>query len=210
MIHAAPAPGSVCGTCCIARSLSLLCLPHVHDVNASTNPLFPPHTHHHHAGKKRKHDPLPERCEGWALRLGEWDAMEIEVLDRLRFFTAKPMIYVLNVPVREHTRRRAEWRERLQKALRQMELGTGFVVPLSVQLENRLADNRRAGTLEHYLLANPSHLTQIPELNMQTARSLDLITFYTGVTPLSTPGCVCRKKGVLPAMCALHPTHAPC
>jgi len=139
-------------------------------------------------GKVRKHDPLPTRCEGWAIRLGEWNDMEIEVLDRLRLFTAKPMIYVLNVPLREHTRKRAEWRERLGVTLRQMELGTGFVVPLSAHLENRLADNRRAGTLERYLAANPTHQTQVPELNLQTARCLDLITFYTGKTPLSTPG----------------------
>ncbi len=151
-------------------------------------------TEHPFKANVRKHDPMPDKCEGWALRLGEWDDMEIEILQKYKFFTAKPVVYVLNIPVREHTRLRAEWLEKIKVALTKIELGAntgyGYIVPMSLALENRLAQKRREGLLTHYLEANPSHLSLIPDLNMLIARSLDLITFYTGKTPLSTPGFI--------------------
>ena len=141
-------------------------------------------------GKMRQHDPCPTRCEGWALRLGEWDAMECEVLDGMRLLTSKPIVYILNIPVREHTRNRPEWLEKLQMTVKKLELGSENITCLRVALENRFAALRRTGDLAHYLKANPTHATKIPDLNALYARSLDLLTFYTGKTPLSSPGFI--------------------
>ena len=140
--------------------------------------------------KVRKQDPCPTRCDGWAIRLGEWDPMECEILDKLRLFTSKPVVYVLNIPIREHTRNRPEWLERLQLTVKKLDLGAGCICCLSVALENRFAGLKRTNDLRHYLTANPSHLTKIPDLNAQVSKSLNLITFYTGKTPLSTPGFI--------------------
>ncbi len=60
-------------------------------------------------GNSRKHDELPTRCGGYCIRYGEWNDMEIDFLMRLNLFTAKPMVYVLNIPLREHTRARPLW-----------------------------------------------------------------------------------------------------
>lgn len=141
-------------------------------------------------GAERDHDPLPSRCDGWAIRHGEWNSMECFILDQLHLFTAKPVVYVLNIPVREHTRNRPEWLERLQQVMKKQELGMSFHCCISLKFEDRLCWHGRSGHLDHYLEANPSHKTAKPELHTVTAEALDLITFYTGKTPLSTPGFI--------------------
>lgn len=139
-------------------------------------------------GKERKHDPMPTRCNGWGIRHGEWNSMEIEVLHGLRLYTSKPVIYVLNVTLREHTRNRPEWFDRLQSVVRKIELGKGHICHMSVALELKMVAHQRNESLTHYCTVNPTHISQIGELNRITAASCNLITFYTGKTPLSTPG----------------------
>jgi ribosome-binding ATPase YchF (GTP1/OBG family) len=139
-------------------------------------------------GKIRKHDPCPTKCDGWPLRLGEWNSVETEMLNSLNLYTSKSVIYILNISLREHTRNRPEWLDKLEMKVKKQELGRGFITSLSVELENNFVYEKLNNTYDKYQKCNPSHVSNIPELNRITASSMNLITFYTGKTPLSTPG----------------------
>jgi len=139
----------------------------------------------------REHEPMPPRCSGASLRLHRWSALEIEVLTRFNLFTCKPVVYVLNGTTREFLRSRALWQDRLQARVEA--LGGGSIVFASLVFEQKIVDLRRAGLLEEYMRANPTHASCIPALRYNCQRSLDLITFYTATLGAEVKPWRCRQ-----------------
>ena len=136
-------------------------------------------------GPVRKHQPMPERCEGSCLRYGEWNDMEIDFLMQLTLFTTKPMVHVLNVPLREYTRLRPLWLEPMKHYIDS--IGDDPIISMNMELEQRFVDRRLDGDVDTYIGANPTHKSAIPLLAQAVENSLNMVTFYTGTTPENTP-----------------------
>jgi obg-like ATPase 1 len=137
-------------------------------------------------GPSRPTPPMPTSCAGLALRYAMWEPFEKEYLERHGLLTIKPIVYLLNVSVRDHLRGRSAHEEALRVHI-QEHLGAGEVIPMSFALEMTLLEQKRAGTLPQYLKANPTHTSKVPYALFLSRRALRLITFYVANPPENTP-----------------------
>ncbi|RYG66589.1 hypothetical protein EON64_09425 [archaeon] len=122
---------------------------------------------------------IPERCTGLPLRLGTWDSAQRELIQFLRLLTSKEAILLANISSVDFVRARTlpcvaaiqqflgERRDLLQ------------LLPVSVELEQRLRDQELGGTLTHYLALHPTHLSAVPGLVREALRTLQLLRWYS-------------------------------
>lgn len=125
---------------------------------------------------------IPETLLGVPLRFASWTPIEVEVIKKYSFLSAKEMIYVLNVSSRDHVRGYSKWFENTREAIDAM--GGGQLIALSCIFEWNYRLEKRNGTLEQYKLANPGHDETnrergAPAVLFACNRALDLIYFYT-------------------------------
>jgi obg-like ATPase 1 len=127
---------------------------------------------------------IPEILGGCALRLATWAPVEVEILKSFNFFSAKEMVYVLNISDRDHVRGYSKWQEPVRQALDSGTMGGGLLVPLSCKFEWELRVEERAGTIATFFAANPqsqiaSQQRGVAALLAACCRQLDLVFFYT-------------------------------
>jgi obg-like ATPase 1 len=121
--------------------------------------------------------PFPTVCEGKPLRFGNFDTTEVVYLKKYNFFTAKEMLYLVNLTPRDFMRK-----SNVPAYISQMSdiIGPGsYFLPMSAVFEISLFEEELAGTLGEYLEANPTHVSVIPTIIEECYRRLNLIQFYT-------------------------------
>merc|ERR1712241_1551953 len=94
------------------------------------------------------------------IRFGEWNAADIEVLNKHLFITAKPMIYLANLSEKDYIRKKNKWLPKIKEYVDKHDPGA-TIIPISgafeqtyLELEDEeekkkyLEDNKCASTLE--------------------------------------------------------------
>ena len=129
---------------------------------------------------------FPDILPGVPLRFAAWSPLEAEIVKKYSFFSAKEMIYVLNVSERDHLRGHCKWTEPVRQALDDPagKMGGGLLLPLSCEFEWKMRLMGRDGSLNRYVSTNPRHeevsrTRGIPALLYSCNRLLELISFYT-------------------------------
>jgi obg-like ATPase 1 len=114
-----------------------------------------------------------------AVRFGEWEPNEVEVLNRFQFLTAKEMVYLVNLSKRDFLRKGSRWLPLIKERVDQE--GGGLIIPLSVDFEQEMfemSEEDRAAYMEE----NPSHKSMIPRVLRMGYKSLNLIHYFTAGT----------------------------
>lgn len=119
----------------------------------------------HHLVDEKKH-----------VRFGDWNAAEIEVLNKHLFLTAKPGIYLVNLSEKDFIRKKNKWLPKLKEWVDKHDPGSAMI-PFSGVLENRVFDmepDERAKFLDD----NKTH-SCLEKIIVQGYKALTLQYFFT-------------------------------
>jgi len=115
--------------------------------------------------------------KGQWVRTGEWKAKDIEYLNTLLFITAKPVVYMVNLSIKDFKRKGNKWLPKIQEWINNN--GGGPILPYSVDYEQIAYDCRENNTenKEHEIKADsPNMLNKIIKTGYKI---LELIYFFT-------------------------------
>lgn len=110
------------------------------------------------------------------LRFCDWNANEIEVLNKHLFITAKPMIYLVNLAEKDFIRKKNKWLPKIKEWVDKNDPGAA-VIPFSGAFEHKLiemdAEQKKAYEEEH-------KVTSVLEKIIVTGyKALQLMYFFT-------------------------------
>jgi len=81
---------------------------------------------------------------------GEWSNKEIEVLNRLLFLTAKPVVYLINMSTEDYINKKNRWLGKIANWVKTNHPGT-TMIPFSITLEEKLMQMNTPAENEEYL-----------------------------------------------------------
>jgi len=111
------------------------------------------------------------------VRTGDWKAKEVEILNTLLFITSKPVVYMVNLTIKDFKRKGNKWLAKIQEWVNNN--GGGQIIPYSVEYEQLLFDAKEKNeeNKEHEIKPDsPSMMNKIIKTGYKT---LDLIYFFT-------------------------------
>jgi len=73
------------------------------------------------------------------IRFGDWNAADIEVLNKHLFITAKPMIYLVNLSEKDYIRKKNKWLPKIKEYVDKNDPGA-IIIPFSGAFEQKLAE----------------------------------------------------------------------
>lgn len=110
------------------------------------------------------------------IRFGEWNANEIEVLNKHLFITSKPMIYLMNLSEKDYIRKKSKWLVKLKEWVDANDAGA-TIIPFSGILETKLVDMSPEGKLQ-FLDENKTQ-SALDKIILQGYKALQLQYFFT-------------------------------
>lgn len=110
------------------------------------------------------------------LRFMDWNAAEIEILNKHLFITTKPVIYLVNLTEKDFIRKKNKWLAKIKEAVDHADPGA-LLVPFSASFENRLFD-MPADERAVYEKENKT-TSQLEKIIVAGYKSLNLIYFFT-------------------------------
>ena len=73
------------------------------------------------------------------IRFGEWNANEIEILNKYLFITSKPMIYLVNLSEKDYIRKKNKWLIKIKEWIDEHD-SHAVLIPFSGLFENKLLE----------------------------------------------------------------------
>merc|ERR1719187_1959558 len=73
------------------------------------------------------------------IRFGEWNAADIEVLNKHLFITSKPMIYLVNLSEKDYIRKKNKWLPKIKEYVDKHDPGA-MIIPFSGAFEQKIAE----------------------------------------------------------------------
>lgn len=73
------------------------------------------------------------------IRFGDWNANDIEVLNKHLFITSKPVIYLVNLAEKDYIKKKNKWLVKIKEWVDKNDPGA-VIIPFSGMFENKLAD----------------------------------------------------------------------
>ncbi|KAK7507440.1 hypothetical protein BaRGS_00001375 [Batillaria attramentaria] len=131
--------------------------------------------------KKEEYDVL-KKVEGmleekkW-VRMGHWDAKEIDVLNQHLFLTAKPVIYLVNLSEKDYIRKKNKWLVKIKEWVDSNDPGA-LIIPFSCALELALVDMQTDEEREAYL-KEAGATSALEKIIVSGYKALNLIYFFT-------------------------------
>lgn len=111
------------------------------------------------------------------VRLGHWDAKEIEVLNQHLFLTSKPVIYLVNLSEKDYIRKKNKWLVKIKEWVDANDAGA-MVIPLSVGLELDLTNMASDEERETYL-KEAGTTSALEKIIVNGYKALNLVYFFT-------------------------------
>ena len=116
--------------------------------------------------------------EGKDLREGSWSPAEVDVVNKYNMITAKPMVYLVNLSMKDYVRKAnkhlpalAEWIEKR---------GTGDkMIPISCEFEGKLAEVGEDAAKREAFMKEVGAKTAFPRVIKTGYHCLNLIHFFT-------------------------------
>lgn len=111
------------------------------------------------------------------IRFGDWNAADIEVLNKHLFITSKPMIYLVNLSEKDYIRKKNKWLPKIKEYVDKHDPGA-MIIPFSGAFEQKLAemaddDERKA--FQEETKCN----TNLEKIIVQGYKALGLQYFFT-------------------------------
>lgn len=112
------------------------------------------------------------------IRLVDWKALEIEVINTLMLLTAKPVVYIVNMSERDYIRKGNKWLGKIKAWVDAH--GGEPMVPVCGSLEAKYLEMNEEATKQYN--AENKVFSAIPKIISTGYHSLDLIHFFTSGT----------------------------
>lgn len=119
----------------------------------------------HHIVEVKKH-----------VRFGDWNANEIEILNRHLFLTAKTGIYLVNLSEKDYVRKKNKWLPKLKEWVDKNDPGA-IMIPFSGVLEHKLTDMEPEAR-QSYVQEHNTH-SALDKIIVQGYKALQLQYFFT-------------------------------
>ncbi|CAJ2657961.1 unnamed protein product [Trifolium pratense] len=113
--------------------------------------------------------------EGKDVRLGDWKAAEVEILNSFQLLTAKPVVYLVNMTERDYQRKKNKFLPKIHAWVQ--EHGGGQMIPFSCVLEKNLSD-MPPDEAAKYCEANNVQ-SALPKIIKTGFSAINLIYFFT-------------------------------
>ena len=132
--------------------------------------------------KKAEYDALV-KIQHWLeagkdISFGEWDPLEVDILNEHQFITAKPVVFLVNVSKKAYFRKGNKYLPLIAEYVKNRG-GGETIIPISCSFELEILDMEAAGTLDTYLKENPTHKTVLKKVLKTGYHALSLIHFFT-------------------------------
>jgi obg-like ATPase 1 len=112
------------------------------------------------------------------VRAGTWNPKEIEILNKHLFITAKPMVYLVNLPKRGYIKKASKFLAKVAEFVTNRACGDQ-VIPFSVVFENELLEAEQNGTKDAYLAECEGAISMLPRIIHAGYEALDLVHYFT-------------------------------
>jgi len=112
---------------------------------------------------------------GHDIRHQEWNSKEVEILNTYQFFTAKPVIYLLNLSDEDYMRQRNKWLRKIKEWVDAH--GSEPIIPFSVKLEQVILKMSREEALKY--LAENKTKSALDRVIHRGYEMLSLVHFFT-------------------------------
>ncbi|XP_047469808.1 obg-like ATPase 1 [Penaeus chinensis] len=110
------------------------------------------------------------------VRFAEWDAKEIEVLNKHLLISSKPMIYLVNLSEKDYIRRKNKWLVKIKEWIDANDPGA-ICIPFSGVFELKLADMEPEARADYLKENNLS--SALDKIILQGYKALQLQYFFT-------------------------------
>ncbi len=105
----------------------------------------------------------------------DWNYKEIDILNKYLFFTAKPVVYLVNISENDYIKKKNKWLGKISKWVN--EHGGGKIIPYSVSFESRLLSATEEERKD--IIKETGADSALPKLINAGYHSLDLIHYFT-------------------------------
>uniref|UniRef100_A0AC35FNR3 Obg-like ATPase 1 n=1 Tax=Panagrolaimus sp. PS1159 TaxID=55785 RepID=A0AC35FNR3_9BILA len=130
--------------------------------------------------KKAEYDCLVKVKEvlesGKAVRHGTWTDLEIEILNKHLFLTAKPLVYLVNLTELDYIRKKNKWLPKIKQWIDENDAGA-VLIPFSGAFENKVLDMEENDKQEFY--KNNSTSSSLDKIVKTGYKALQLEYFFT-------------------------------
>ncbi|GMH38753.1 hypothetical protein BSKO_06637 [Bryopsis sp. KO-2023] len=113
--------------------------------------------------------------EGKDIRFGEWSLKEIDFLNTLTLLSAKPVVYLVNLSVKDFCRKKNKWLPKIAEWVK--EHGGDPIIPYSAQFEQELVDMPEDARAAH--CESVGATSMIPKIITTGFKAIQLIYFFT-------------------------------
>lgn len=114
------------------------------------------------------------------IRVGDWSAAEIEILNRHLFLTAKPVVYLINMSLNDYINKKNKWLGKIKAYVDSFD--GGVMLPLCAEYEAKLVELELNGGKESAdaYIKEKGAPTALPRIIKTGYSALQLIYFFTG------------------------------
>ena len=110
-----------------------------------------------------------------------FEAAEVEIINRMQFLTAKPMVYLANVSSKSYIHKGNKYLEKVAEFVKNQG-NNDLLIPFSVTFEEQLLDaeiNGGEAGKKEFLSKHPGLRSMLPKIIKSGYQVLDLINFFT-------------------------------
>jgi len=115
--------------------------------------------------------------DGRHIRFGEWNAADIEVLNKHLFITSKPMIYLVNLSEKDYIRKKNKWLPKIKEYVDKNDPGA-MIIPFSGAFEQKIAEMEEESERKAYQEETKCYTT-LEKIIVQGYKALQLQYFFT-------------------------------
>jgi len=112
------------------------------------------------------------------VRAGTWNPKEVEILNKHLFITAKPMVYLVNLPKKAFIKKGSKFLPKVVEYVTNRGCGD-VVIPFSVVFETELLEAELNGKKDEYLADCEGATSMLPRIIHAGYEVLDLIHYFT-------------------------------
>jgi len=111
------------------------------------------------------------------IRFGDWNAADIEVLNKHLFITSKPMIYLVNLSEKDYIRKKNKWLPKIKEYVDKHDPGA-MIIPFSGAFEQKIAEMEEESDRKAYQEETKCYTT-LEKIIVQGYKALQLQYFFT-------------------------------
>ncbi|XP_049823048.1 obg-like ATPase 1 [Aethina tumida] len=112
------------------------------------------------------------------IRFEDWDAKDIEVLNKYLFLTSKPALYLVNLTEKDYIKKKNKWLIKIKEWVDKNDPGA-LIIPFSGAFEHKLVEEYEDPALRKKFLEDQGTTSALDKIVVQGYKALQLEYFFT-------------------------------